>query len=327
MSDRLHDVLIPVRMCGSLGGMTMTRLLLTLTDGRRLDVFTAGDETAPVIVNLHGTPDGHVVSKSLLNAAATLGLRIVSIARPGYAGSTRLTNRTVSSVVPDVLEALDALGVQRFAVIGASGGGPHALACGALARGRCMAVAVVAGVGPWAATGLDFLAGMGEDNEVEFAAAVRGEIPLRKLLLPWREDMTSAGPEGTFSSLQSVLSTPDQAVLTGAVAEHFHESVSLALHNGVDGWIDDDLAFTRPWGFDLGNVDAPVFLWQGEQDLMVPPAHGRWLANALPHCQAVLLPDDGHLTLMLNRADEILADLAAALADAAAAAAAGQSVR
>lgn len=300
----------------SLFAMTKTRQLLTLPDGRSLDVFVAGDEGSPVVVNLPGTPEGHIPSDNLLDAAALAGVRIVSIARPGYAGSTRMPNRTVSSVVPDVLHVLEALGVSRFAVLGTSGGGPHALACGALAGDRCVAVAVVAGVGPWAAAGLDFLADMGEGNEVEFAAALQGEAPLRELLMPWREEMTSAGPDGTYASMLSVLSPPDQHVLTGAVAEHMHKGVSLALQNGVDGWLDDDLAFIQPWGFDLTGVGAPVYLWQGEQDLMVPPAHGRWLAQALPVCRAYLLPDDGHLTLILNRPGEILADLTAALAEA-----------
>jgi pimeloyl-ACP methyl ester carboxylesterase len=285
-----------------------------VTEGRSLDVFVAGAEGAPLIVNLPGTPEGHVLLPSVQEAAGLAGIQIVSFARPGYARSTRTPGRTVADVVPDVLAVADALGVQRFAAMGTSGGGPHALACGAL-TGRCVAVAIISGVGPWAAEGLDFLAGMGEGNEVEFGAALRGEAPLRDLLVPWREKMVSAGPEGTFAAMQSVLSPPDQGVFTGAVAKHLHESISLALQDGVDGWIDDDLAFTQPWGFDLANVRAPVFLWQGEQDLMVPPAHGRWLADALPTCRARLLPDDGHLTLILNRAGEILADLASALQD------------
>jgi pimeloyl-ACP methyl ester carboxylesterase len=295
--------------------MTMTRRLFTVAGGRSLDVFVVGEEGAPLVVSLPGTPEGHLLFPSVQEAAALAGIRIVSLARPGYAGSTRLPDRTVADVVPDVLALVDGLGAQRFAVVGNSGGGPHALACGALAGDRCVAVAVVSGVGPWAAEGLDFLAGMGEGNEVEFAAALKGEAPLRELLLPWREDMVSAGPDGTFAALQSVLSPPDREVFTGAVAQHLHESISLALSDGVDGWIDDDLAFTQPWGFGLANVRAPVFLWQGEQDLMVPPAHGRWLADALPTCKARLLPDDGHLTVILNRPHEVLADLVAALQD------------
>lgn len=299
-------------MCGSLVAMAMTRQLITLADGRTLDVFLAGADDAPLVVNLPGTPQGHRLLPALEEAAELTGVRIASIARPGSAGSTRLRGRSVADVVPDVLEVVDALGVARFAVVGTSGGGPHALACGALAGDRYVAVAVVSSVGPWDATGLDFLDGMGEGNEVEFGAALRGENPLRELLVLWREEILSAGEDGTFASLQSVLSPPDPTVMTGEFARHMHESFCLALQNGVDGWGDDDLAFTRPWGFDLAGLGVPVFLWQGEQDLMVPPAHGRWLADAVPNCRARLLPDDGHLTVLLNRPAEILADLAAA---------------
>src|SRR5450759_6030364 len=143
--------------------MTTTRRLLTVAGGRSLDVFVVGAEGAPLVVNIPGTPEGHVLAPWLEEAAALAGIRIVSLARPGYAGSTRMPGRTVADVVPDVLAAVDALGVERFAVVGASGGGPHSLAWGALAGDRCAAVAVVSGVGPWAAKGLDFLAGMGEE--------------------------------------------------------------------------------------------------------------------------------------------------------------------
>ena len=300
-------------MCGSLIAMAMIRHLIPLAVGRTLDVFVSGEDGAPLVIDLPGTPEGHRLSGGLEEAAAATGLRIASLARPGYAGSTRLPGRTVADVVPDVLAVADALGYERFAVMGSSGGGPHALACGALAADRCVAVAVVSSVGPWAATGLDFLDGMGEGNEIEFGAALEGEEPLRELLVLWREEILAAGEQGTFASLQSVLSPPDQKVMTGDFARHMHESFCLALENGVDGWGDDDLAFTRPWGFDLARLAVPVFLWQGEQDLMVPPAHGRWLADAIPGCRARLLPDDGHLTMLLNRPAEILADLAAAL--------------
>lgn len=286
---------------------------LTLSDGRTLDVLVSGVPEAPLVVNLHGTPQGHEPLPSVLRAADEAGLRIASFARPGYAGSTRLPGRSVADVVPDVLALADDLGADRFAAIGTSGGGPHALACGALAGQRCVAVASVCGVGPWNADGLDFLAGMGEGNEIEFGAALKGEAPLRELLKPLGEAMLSAGPDATLRAMQSLLSPPDLAVLSGELAQRFYESTALALSTGIDGWVDDDLAFTRPWGFTPTDVTAPVFLWQGEQDLMVPPAHGRWLAAALPTCRARLLPDDGHMTLQLTRPGEILADLAAAL--------------
>ena len=286
---------------------------VTTADGRCLDVFDSGNAALPLVVHLHGTPGGHLPGPDLLAAADRVGVRLVTFARAGYAGSTRRPGRTIADVVPDVLAVVDSLGVGAFAVMGASGGGPHALACGALAADRCRAVATIAGVGPFDADGLDFLADMGEGNEIEFAAALQGEDPLRVLLEPWRLDMVGSGPQGTFDAMASVLSPPDAAVFTGAVAEHLHAGASLALRDGVDGWLDDDLAFTQPWGFDLADVTAPVHLWQGEQDLMVPPAHGRWLAERLPRCTPHLLADDGHLTLLLSRPAQILQDLADAL--------------
>lgn len=291
----------------------MTQRTVTTPDGRTLDVFCSTDDALPLVVYVHGTPEGHLPGPAMLAAAGQVGVRLATFARPGYAGSTRRPGRTVADVVPDVLTVVDALGGGRFAVVGASGGGPHALAVGALAADRCAAVATVAGVGPWDADGLDFLAGMGEGNEVEFAAALQGEEPLRTLIEPWRRDIVDGGPQGAFDALVTVLSPPDQEVFTGEVAAHLHAGMTLAMREGVDGWLDDDLAFTRPWGFAPEDVAVPVHLWQGGQDLMVPPSHGRWLAAHLPRCTPHLLPDDGHLTLLLRRPAEVLGDLAQAL--------------
>jgi pimeloyl-ACP methyl ester carboxylesterase len=285
--------------------------MLTTRDGRALDHVVVGQ--GPLVVSLHGTPSGHRLRPSLVAAAAEVGVRVASYARPGYAGSTRLPGRTVADCVGDVLALADALGSERFAVVGASGGGPHALACGALAPDRCAAVATVAGVGPWQMEGLDFLAGMGEGNEVEFGAAVEGEQPLRDLIGPWREQMLAGGVQGTYDALVTVLSPPDREAFSSDLAEDFHRGLETSLRDGVDGWVDDDLAFVRPWGFGLDEVRVPVHLWQGGQDLMVPPAHGQWLAEHLPTCTPHLLPDDGHLTLLQHRPAEILRGLTAAL--------------
>jgi len=168
--------------------------MLPTSDGRSLDHVVTGD--GPLVISLHGTPQGHVLAPELVAAAEQVGVRLAAYARPGYAGSTRQRGRTVADCVGDVLTLADALAAERFAVVGASGGGPHALACGALAADRCAAVATVAGVGPWEMEGLEFLAGMGEGNEVEFGAAVQGEQPLRELIGPWRESMLAGGPQG-----------------------------------------------------------------------------------------------------------------------------------
>ena len=277
---------------------------LTTPDARALDVETAGEEALPLVLFHPGTPGGHALQPAMVDAAAQVDGRLAAFARGGYAGSTRRPGRTVADVVPDALAVVDALGADRFATVGASGGGPHALACGALTD-RCVGVATVAGVGPFGAEDLDFLAGMGEGNEVEFGAALQGEEPLRALIEPWRLEMVSAGPQGTFDAMATVLSPPDQAVFSGQEAERMHASVALALRDGVDGWLDDDLAFVSPWGFDVADIDVPVLVWQGHDDRFVPLAHGEWLAAHIPNADVRLSPEDGHLTLVDRRVPEV----------------------
>jgi pimeloyl-ACP methyl ester carboxylesterase len=220
----------------------------------------------------------------------------------------------VASVADGVTAVLDHLGVQGCLTLGWSGGGPHALATAALLPERVQACGVIAGVAPDQAEGLDFLAGMGELNVVEFTAARAGEGVLRPLLDEWAPGLRSADAAAIVAELASVLPAVDQALLTDdygrSVAAAFHE----ALRDGVDGWVDDDLAFSRPWGFGLGAIAPPVSLWQGDADLMVPFAHGEWLAAHLPGARVHLLPGEGHLSIGVGRIEEILDDLLAAAA-------------
>ena len=289
------------------------RLMLTLEDARELDVEVGGAPDGPLVLVQQGTPEGHGLPASYTRAAERLGLRLASWARPGYARSTRRPGRRVADVVTDALAVADLLGAARFAAVGASGGGPHVLALGALVPERCLAVATLAGVGPFGEPDLDPLAGMGEGNLVEFAAAHEGEPQLRALLDQWRPDIVGGGVQSMVEGMVSVLSPPDVAVLDHAFGAEVLAGMRSALGGGVDGWLDDDLAFVAPWGFAVADVRVPVHVWQGEQDLMVPPAHARWLAGRLPAAQLHLLADDGHLTLQSARLEDVLTPLAAAL--------------
>ena len=288
-------------------------LLLTTADTRELDVDVQGPVAGPLVLVQQGTPEGHHLPRAYVVAAERLGLRLASWARPGYARSSRRPGRGVTDVVTDALAVADLLGAERFAVMGASGGGPHALALGALAPERCGAVATLAGVGPYGDPTLDFLAGMGEGNVVEFGAALSGEQVLRPLLEDWAAGMLGGGVEGLVAEMSTVLSPPDVAVLDEEFGAEVLTGMQVAYGRAVDGWVDDDLAFVQPWGFAPQDVAVPVHVWQGEQDLMVPPAHGRWLAEHLPTARAHLLPDEGHLTLQSVRMEDVLAGLADAL--------------
>ncbi len=259
----------------------------------------------------HGTPGAATPIHPLERAAHARGLRLVTTSRPGYGNSTRQPGRAVVDVVADTDAVLAALGADRCLTMGWSGGGPHTLACGAR-LGAAVGVLVVAGVAPYEADGLDWMAGMGEDNVVEFSAARRGEDQLRPYLLEQGEVLREIRAADIVASMESLLPDVDRAALTGEFGEDVAASFREAVRTGVDGWLDDDLAFAKPWGFSLAEISVPTMIWQGSADLMVPFAHGNWLASRLPAASAHLEDGEGHLSVGLGKLDAMLDELVAA---------------
>jgi pimeloyl-ACP methyl ester carboxylesterase len=204
---------------------------------------------------------------------------------------------------------LDAVGVERAMVAGGSGGGPHTLACAALMPERVSVAMTIAGAGPYGLD-LDFLAGMGQDNVAEFGAALEGEAPLRRFLENEAAQIRTANAEQLIEALSTLLPDVDRAVLTGELGEDTIRGLQYGIATSVDGWIDDDLAFTRPWGFDLVDITAPVTIWQGDADLMVPFTHGQWLSRNVPGARPHLEPGEGHLSITVGAVERMLDELA-----------------
>lgn len=269
---------------------------LTLPDGRRLDLYVSGPEDGLPFVMHHGTPGAARPGRALERRVHAHGMRIAQWSRPGYGDSTRQEGRAVVDVVADTDAVLDALGADRCVIAGRSGGGPHALACAARLD-RAAAALVIAGAAPYAADGLDFLAGMGQDNLDEFGAALEGPDPLRRYLDAARLELVDIQPHQIIDAMASLLPDVDRAVLTDEYAEDSASGMREAVRVGVDGWLDDDLAFVNPWGFALEEVTIPTAIWQGSLDLMVPFAHGVWLAEQLPHASVHLVEGEGHLSI------------------------------
>jgi pimeloyl-ACP methyl ester carboxylesterase len=267
-----------------------------------------------VVVAHHGTPGCGRFYRTEVASARARGLRLVTYSRPGYAGSTPDPNRDIAAAAADVAAILDSLGVERFATYGTSGGGPHALACAALLGDRCAAAATLAGVGPADAPGLDFLAGMGEGNVEEFGAAREGREPLTQYCRADAAGLVEATPEQLADALRPHLSTVDAEALSEEFAGHLLASIVDGLRPGVEGWVDDDLAFLAPWGFDVGAIAVPVLVWQGDQDLMVPAPHAAWLRENVAGAQGETLPGEGHFTVFINRVGDAHAWLAERLA-------------
>ena len=247
----------------------------------------------------HGTPGSGVLDAPWVALAERQGVRLVIWDRAGYGGSTRRPGRDVAAAAQDAAAVADALGIGRFATWGLSGGGPHALACTALMPDRVPAAALLSGVAPYGVPGLDWLDGMGQDNIEEFGAALAGEPELRRYLdaaSAAREVALERGREAVLDDMATLLSAPD--------ATYFREhpwaldSMDRGLAPGYEGWLDDDLAFVRPWGFDPASVTTKTLLLQGQQDFMVPAAHAHYLAATIPRAEARVDPDGGHMTAM-----------------------------
>jgi len=270
-------------------------------DGRTLELHEYGDPAGfPVVVH-HGTPSSGVPYEAHDTLAREQGVRVVGYDRPGYGGSTRAAGRRVADCAADVEAIADALALERFGSWGVSGGGPHVLACAALCDGRLVAAVSLASVAPWDAEGLDWLAGMGDENEVEFAQTLAGEGALRPYLEEQREELLRAEPDQLAQVVHTLLGPEDRSILTGAFCEYLLASQKHGLEHGVDGWLDDDLAFAAPWGFELEAIARPVLLLHGQDDRFVPVTHGRWLAERIPGVEARIGADDGHLTLVERR--------------------------
>jgi len=280
-----------------------------MRDGRQIDVLTAGPDGGFPLVVHEGTPVGLVLSKKLAAAAADRGLRVVLAARPGYEGSTPRPGRLVADVAADVAAVLDTLGGGEFVSIGFSGGGPHSLACAALLPGRCLAAASVAGVAPYHAANLDFLAGMGPENVEEFGLAVRGADALTPFLEKEAATLGQVTGEQLVAALGGLISGADAEALTGEFADDLAAGLGAAVRSGIAGWRDDDLAFVAGWGFSLDALAGRAAIWQGDQDRMVPFAHGQWLAAHIPAARVHLEPGDGHLTMTVTAIGRILDDL------------------
>jgi pimeloyl-ACP methyl ester carboxylesterase len=289
-----------------------SELTVRTPDGRSLEVLLTGPPDGMPLVYHHGTPGGAALHPAMARVAAARGLLLVLYARPGYGKSTAMPGRLIADAAADVIAILDELSAPRFVTAGWSGGGPHALACGQLLPDRCLAVACLAGPAPYDAAGLDWMAGMAAENVSEFSAAVAGEPELTKLLDQFAPELRGITTEQLAVSLGDLASPADRAALRGEPADYLVRLFRAGLAGGTDGWRDDDLAFVRDWGFSpaADGKAAPVAVWHGDQDHMVPIAHGRWLAARIPAARTHLVAGTGHLSLPYDAIIDELLELA-----------------
>ena len=272
---------------------------------RRLRVEEAGDPRGKPVFMLHGTPgSGHLYGPHSADAEAK-GIRLIGYDRPGYGGSTPHPGRSVADCAPDVRAIARDLKLDRVAVWGISGGGPHALACAALLPELVVAVASLASIAPYGAPDLDYFAGMGQENVDDIKLTLTDEAAARRKAPQDRERLLAVSVEDMVNAFPTLMSPVDAAAHTEELAEYYYDCNHAGLAPGDQGWWDDGMAHLTPWGFDFGTIRVPVQLWHGRHDQFVPFQHGEWLAAQIPGVDARLTDIDGHVTLMQRRVPEV----------------------
>lgn len=274
------------------------------SNNKIIEILDNKVQSDKAIIFHHGTPGDASLWQPWLDTAATFGMRAISYSRAGYGRSDRNLGRTVFSNNTDISEILDSLKISCFISIGWSGGGPHALAT--TCDYRNFGAICFAGIGEYGAADLNFLEGMGQENHDEFGAALLGEKSITDWLREFASNLQSVTGAEVLEAFGSLIGKADRAVLQDGYADEVAKVMRKGLALGFTGWIDDDLAFVKEWGFKLSEVSKPVFLWQGDDDFMVPHAHSRWLEKHIPTAVLRFIPGQGHISIGIKYRDEIL---------------------
>jgi pimeloyl-ACP methyl ester carboxylesterase len=282
-------------------GVGVSDRLIRTADGRSLMVQEGGDPAGRAVMVHLGTPSSRILFRPHLRDAADRGIRLIAYDRPGYGGSSPHPGRSVADCATDVRAIVDALGIERFAVWGISGGGPHALACASVLSDRVVAAATLASPAPFDADDLDWFAGAGQENIDDDRLTLSDPAAARAKMEDDRRGLLEATAAELVANHDTLFSPVDAAALTPELVEYFISRWQDGLTPGIEGWWDDSIAHLKPWGFSPEAIRAPILVCHGRQDRMVPFQHGQWLASHLPDAHARLSDADGHLTLLQHR--------------------------
>jgi len=268
------------------------------SDGRSISVELSGHPAGSAVFLLHGMPGSRVGPRPRAMRLYQLGIRLIAFDRPGYGDSDRLPGRTVADIAADVIAIADALDIPRFAVLGRSAGGPHALACAALLPDRVTRAAVLVGLAPPAAAGLDWQAGMVASNRAAFTIAANSLDRLAARLEPEAAAIRE-NPALLLAALDADMAEADRQIVGDVgIKMLLLAAYAEALRASSSGWIDDVLALGSDWGFDPASVAVPVLLWHGDRDVFSPVSHLRWLADRIPYAEVVVQAGAAHFSAL-----------------------------
>lgn len=289
--------------------MEMNDRQIMLSDGRLLGFSECGLPNGATVFYFHGFPGSRIEARLAQDSATRIGIRLIGIDRPGYGLSTFKENRRLMDWPGDVLELADVLEIDRFAVVGASGGGPYALVCALkISPRRLSAAAVVCGLGP--AHDPVLLTGMDPLNR--FGLFLGSRFPwISKVFARITAHVLAFHPSWILSTLGRRLGEPDNHTLsTPEVRMTLRNSFREAVRCGYQGLWWDLLLYARPWGYNPGDIQTDLYVWHGLKDKVVPVRMAQTLIGILPNCKSFYLPEEGHLSLIVHCKDEILTALA-----------------
>ena len=275
-----------------------------LRDGRRVGFLACGDTSGRPVFYCHGFPGSRLEVLLADRIAAQKGIRLIGVDRPGYGLSDDRPGRSLRDWADDVAELADRLGIACFSILGASGGGPYAVACACRLRDRLLTVGIVCGLAPITARGT--LRGMTGFNRFGLRLAAAAPQLVKPLFLPIAV-LLKHRPQRVLSSIARRAGPPDRRVLSlPEIRKIMCRSFREAMRVGLSGAVRDAVLYSRAWGLHLTEITVPVNLWHGEKDRIVPPAMGRWLAANIPGCRARFYPEEGHFSLITSKMDPIL---------------------
>lgn len=289
--------------------------ILSLPDGRSFEYEEHGAPGGYTVLFHHGMPGSVVFMPTVLGPLVEAGFHVVTYSRPGYGRSSLDEGRSVLDTARDCIELLAHLGVDHCLTVGWSAGGPHALALAALDPGRVAGVLLIASFAPFEAPLPEFTEGMGAQNVLQFQSAMHGRTVMRETIrqmVAAIRDQSSADVAGEMSSL---LPAADVAEMAGPYGADNEANMGYGLSRGEEGWVSDLAALTSGWGFEIASVSTAVDVWHGEEDLMVPVAHGRWLSEQLTSARLCSLPGHGHVSVAVGGLDAKVDSLLKRLSD------------
>ncbi len=282
--------------------LTKTSILTTL-DNRELCVESAGDPLGKAFLFHNGTPTSRKLYSGMVNEALDRGIFLLCYDRPGYGGSTSHPGRTVGDSVQDVLTITRHFGIERLAVWGISGGGPHTIASAVLLPQLVCAAASFASLAPVTLSDFDYFQGMPEQKVEARKLYFSDPEKFRQYLNKSRDDIQAATNEFLAGKLRAM---PQKERVSQSFFEFSYQTMQIAIEKGIGGYWEDYQAFYSSWGFDLSSNRVPIQLWHGKKDSDVPFYHSERLSKEIPNSELHLTETDGHFSILENNRVEAM---------------------